>query len=126
MTLYARVTNKFSQAYLTSRKGNRAIEARLTRSGQLFVVVVQHVSRFMVSVWFIALYRSLLWLMMLTVMCGMFLACLIASIVQPLKKESNLCKEHAWRLRSRDRSTESRVNILLFLSSKVLQWDSGR
>lgn len=76
----------------------------------------------MVSIWFIVLYSSLVWLTMLIEMFGMFLACQTAAIVRSIKEESNLCKQHAWRLR--DQSTESRVNILLFLSSKVLSWDS--
>ena len=72
----------------------------------------------MVSIWFIVLHSSLVWLTMLIEMFGMFLACQTAAIVWSFKEESNLCKQFAWRLR--DQSTESRVNILLFLSSKVL------
>ena len=72
----------------------------------------------MVSIWFIVLHSSLVWLTMLIEMFGMFLACQTAAIVGSFKEESNLCKQLAWRLR--DQSTESRVNILLFLSSKVL------
>ena len=72
----------------------------------------------MVSIWFIVLHSSLVWLKMLIEMFGMFLACQTAAIVWSFKEESNLCKQLAWRLR--DQSTESRVNILLFLSSKVL------
>ena len=72
----------------------------------------------MVSIWFIVLHSSLVWLTMPIEMFGMFLACQTAAIVWSFKEESNLCKQLAWRLR--DQSTESRVNILLFLSSKVL------